>query len=733
MAKATRRCREAKTAFYPAPRANRVLHLCRFVLLALCISSSGECDQPGRDQLVSEYRRETTNLQLGKDGTVELIRLSKPTVKNETLQRLPQFPQLRYLAVVSDQVTDDGLAPIAELNKLDTLFISEAAVSGEGLLSIRELTELERLSLTSLPLSKIPVGVFDNLRKVVSLSLAKTRVGDADVDELLKLGSLESLTLDHTNITDDGVRRLRSLGKLKFLSLTHTSVTGAGLDGFAEHQALRHLVLSNSPISDVGLKAVSKTQSLEMLELFNTDISRGATDSLRSELPDSKIFVHFDDDEHEAAAVDVGRLAASQGRIVEEGEVRESIVERFRTNDGSEFKPDFQRHVIPLLGRLGCNSRNCHGSFQGRRGFQLSMFGYDFQLDHDNLSERIDLEHPAESLIVNKPTSDDEHEGGKRFEVGSWQQKLLERWISTGAAARPEDAADFSRLDVTPTAIDFDSAGQERQLQVVAVWSDGSREDVTALARFESKDDAIARVDASGSVTAVGSGDTHIIVYYDNGIQPVQVIMPLHDPASAKMDETSTPTRIDEFVVAKLQKLGIQPSPLATDETFLRRVSLDMIGTLPTPQEVREFIADSSNDKRSRKIDELLEHDAYVAWWTNRLCDLTGANAGYLGNTEMARPVSLQWQAWIERRVRDNTGWDKIARGLITSTSRRPGQSYHDFAAQQSKYTRLSNPDDFAAPGNPMPHYWFRDNIRIPSDKALSFGYIFMGLRLDCA
>ena len=122
-----------------------------------------------------------------------------------------------------------------------------------------------------------------------------------------------------------------------------------------------------------------------------------------------------------------------------------------------------------------------------------------------------------------------------------------------------------------------------------------------------------------------------------------------------------------------------------------------------------------------------------MTWWTQKLCDLTGSNAGYLGSTEMAQPVAAQWRAWIERRVRDNVGWHDIARGILLSRSRRPGQTYREFVVEQSGFTRRAKPDDFAAAGNPLPHFWFRDNIRQPSEKALAFGYVFLGVRLQCA
>ncbi|MCA9224370.1 MAG: DUF1549 domain-containing protein, partial [Planctomycetales bacterium] len=377
--------------------------------------------------------------------------------------------------------------------------------------------------------------------------------------------------------------------------------------------------------------------------------------------------------------------------------------------------------------------RSCHGSFQGQGGFRLSMFGYDFALDHENLLARIDLDSPNESLILNKPTSADLHEGGLRLPPDGWEQTLLRRWIEAGAKGVADSAPKFVRLDVSPAEIVFTEAGQTSQLKAEAIWSDGTREDVTCLTRFQTNDETVAEVSPDGVVTSRGSGDTYVISFYDNGIFSTQVLRPISDLTHERFPEVATPTEIDRHVVDKLAKLGIVPSEICTDEEFLRRVSLDIIGTLPTPQEVDAFVADTSADKRARVIDQLLEHPAYVTWWTTRLCDLTGSNAGYLGATEMAQPVAAQWRDWIERRVAENVGWDKIAEGILLARSRPVGQTYREYIETQSRYTSVTNPDDFAALGNSMPHYWYRDNITQPTDKALAFGYTFLGVRLDCA
>ncbi len=401
--------------------------------------------------------------------------------------------------------------------------------------------------------------------------------------------------------------------------------------------------------------------------------------------------------------------------------------------------PSFQRHVLPLLGRLGCNGRACHGSFQGQGGFRLSLFGYDFEADHKALTggdkPRVDREQPEDSLMLLKPTQELPHKGGKRVTVGTWQHRIIQRWIEAGAAPAKDDDAEFMTLEVEPKEIVFQKLGESKPLKVIAHWSDGTQEDVTPLCRFRSNDEATASINESGIVTATGKGDTDVVAFYDNGVAPVQVLLPVSDRIGPKYPSVPTPTKIDELVVAKLRKLGVVPSDLCTDEEFLRRVSLDMTGTLPTPREVTDFVADKSSDKRRKKVDELLERPAYAAFWTTRLCDLTGntESTGPLGGEQaLNREKATQWYLWIHRRVKDNVPYDKLVEGIVLAVSRRPDQSFEDYSAEMSAYFRKDNPVDFAERDN-LPYFWSRRTVGKPEDKALSFAHAFLGVSLQCA
>ena len=168
-----------------------------------------------------------------------------------------------------------------------------------------------------------------------------------------------------------------------------------------------------------------------------------------------------------------------------------SIRERFAPpKEQIQEVPDFRQHIVPMLGKLGCNGRACHGSFQGQGGFRLSLFGYDFKMDHDNLtageSPRINVKEPAASLAIEKPTMVDPHEGGLRYKPDSWEHKIFLRWIEGGAKGVNDKTAEFVRIDVIPSEIQFKKAGETTQLKVIANWSDGTREDVTTLCRYQS-------------------------------------------------------------------------------------------------------------------------------------------------------------------------------------------------------------------------------------------------------
>ncbi|MCG6154673.1 DUF1549 and DUF1553 domain-containing protein [Rubinisphaera margarita] len=407
-----------------------------------------------------------------------------------------------------------------------------------------------------------------------------------------------------------------------------------------------------------------------------------------------------------------------------------SIDQRF--NENCTEVPDFQRHLLPMMSKIGCNGRSCHGSFQGRGGFQLSLFGYDFNMDHKGLSERIDTEDPLESYALHKATNVEEHEGGERIVKDSWQYHVFLKWIASGAQGA-EKPHKLTRLEVTPSEIVFQKSGQSQSVNVVAVWEDGTREDVTPLCRFQSNDTSIAEVDENGKITAASVGDSHVVVFYDNGIYAVPVIQPVSDRVGDKYPQVAAPTRVDELVVEKLRKLGVVQSDVCTDEEFLRRVSLDIAGTLPTPEQVLEFAKDTNPHKRNAKIDELLETPAYTAWWATRLNDMTGNTVNQLNNVSYDNnKVTQEWFEWVRLRVERNVPYDKIVEGIVLASSQREDETYEDYSARMSETFRDDSCQSFAEQDS-LPYFWARRNFQKDEDRAIGFAYTFLGIRIQCA
>lgn len=412
--------------------------------------------------------------------------------------------------------------------------------------------------------------------------------------------------------------------------------------------------------------------------------------------------------------------------------VMPSVAERF-SEDTDEI-PDFQRHVGPLLGRLGCNGRSCHGSFQGQGGLQLSLFGYDFDKDHQALIEdgtyRVDLEDPLDSLILTKPTDPEDHGGGVRFTESSWQYHLLKNWIK-GGAKDLKTGLRLENLKVIPAEIQSRSE-QVDQLQVIAQWSDGTHEDVTPLSRFQSNNPQVASVNETGKIVGGDRGDTHVIVFYDNEVISIPVLSSTGEAIDPSTMPFVNPTEIDTLVMAKLNRLGIQPSGSIDDLAFLRRVSLDITGTLPTPDEIREFLADDHPDKRTQKIEALLETEAYAAWWTTFLCDLTGNSSRQLNNVAYGDMAAKGWYEWIHHRVKENVPYDEIVRGIVMSNSRDEGESLTEYSSRMSADVKDGSAERFAECSS-MPYYWMRREFQDKDARAISFAHSFLGVKIQCA
>ncbi len=277
----------------------------------------------------------------------------------------------------------------------------------------------------------------------------------------------------------------------------------------------------------------------------------------------------------------------------------------------------------------------------------------------------------------------------------------------------------------------FHKKGETAQLKAVAVWEDGTREDVTDLCRFQSNDTSLVEIDEQGAIKSGESlGDSHVVVFYDNAVIPVPVIRPVSEQYGDRYPQVAATTEVDRLIINKLRKVGIVPSDRCDDATYLRRVYLDLAGTLPTEKEVRDFLADQNPNKRQDLVEKLFDTEGYTALWTTRLCDWTGNNSAALQNSTPNNTSAALWYEWIYKRVADNTPYDQIVEGLVDSHSRNEGESYEQFCSSMSDACR--NPEKFAERES-MPFYWARNNFRTAEDRAVGFAYSFLGIRIQCA
>jgi Protein of unknown function (DUF1553)/Protein of unknown function (DUF1549) len=335
-------------------------------------------------------------------------------------------------------------------------------------------------------------------------------------------------------------------------------------------------------------------------------------------------------------------------------------------SSGSEQTVSFTNHVIPILTRIGCNSGACHGALAGKGGLKLSLRGYNPESDHfvltrQALGRRIDRQQPARSLFLLKPTLSLPHGGGQKVEVDSPEYRILADWIASGAIGPGKDDPRIERLDVQPPRA-MRKPKDTLQLVVRATYSDGSVQDVTRWAKFNSTEDLVATVDAGGKVSVAGHGETAITILYSNLVAVTRLLSPFPDPVDPQVyGRAARRNFIDELVLTKLESLRIPPSPLCTDNEFIRRAFLDSTGTLPTPEEVKKFLADVGPDKRDRLIDALLERPEYVDYWTYKWSDLL-----LITTKRLPQPSVWSFYQYVRQSVADNKPWDRFAREILT-------------------------------------------------------------------
>ncbi len=352
--------------------------------------------------------------------------------------------------------------------------------------------------------------------------------------------------------------------------------------------------------------------------------------------------------------------------------------------DVSPKAVDFIRDVEPFLSKTGCSQGTCHGGQQGKKGFKLSLRGYDPIYDYralvdDVSARRFNRANPSDSLMLLKPTQAVPHEGGFLFDEQSRPYKVLEQWIAEGCqwseSTRPE------RLEIRPAKPLLDKVGQTQQLQVIAYYPDGTNRDVTREAIFETSNFEVNTVSGTGQIKAVRRGEAAVLVKYEGAFANTSVtVLGVREGYAWK--ETPEFNYVDTHINNKLKRLKILPSDLCTDAEFLRRVSLDLTGLPPNSAETRAFLADprESSAKRQAKIEELLESPGYVDHWSHKWSDLLLSNRKFINEKGV-----WAFRNWIRQAVAENKPYDKFVYELMTAsggTLENPAANYYRIARE---------------------------------------------------
>jgi len=422
---------------------------------------------------------------------------------------------------------------------------------------------------------------------------------------------------------------------------------------------------------------------------------------------------------------DIAKLDSS-GRLTAQADGAVTVSARYQgraaaasaaiAGTGETLPFSFGREIGPILTKRGCNGSNCHGSVKGKGGFKLSgdalfpkedykwiVEGGTFQVlttDEGVKRPRIDVKHPEKSLLLQKPTMTVPHGGGRRFAAGSPDYQRILNWIESGApyGAEEQNSPRLLRVEVFPNPIVLNSGGAQ-QLVVEARFSNGQDLDITNEVLYVANDPAVIKINDDGLVTAVKTGETALIVRAPG--QAVSADVGVIEKPIENYPVAERRNLIDEYVFAKLRRYNIIPSSLSSDSEFLRRICLDLAGTLPPPERVREFLASKDPHKRDKLIETLLNSPEFVDYWTFRLSDL-------LRITHLTHSTPAVTQAawnWVRNSVATGKPYDQIARERIA------GQGAAGSDRAYYRIQELLTPQEIMA-----------EQVRV-----------FLGRRLDCA
>ncbi len=365
----------------------------------------------------------------------------------------------------------------------------------------------------------------------------------------------------------------------------------------------------------------------------------------------------------------------------------------------------FANQIVPIFTKLGCNSGGCHGKASGQNGFKISLLGYEPDVDYiaivkEGRGRRVFPAAPEASLLLTKATGQSPHGGGKRLEMDSDEYKLLRRWIASGIPVGEATEPVVKRIQIVPEQRVL-SRDSTQQFAVLAHYTNGRIEDITRRAQYESNETTIATVDPAGLVaTHKIPGEAAIMARYQEYVTVFRATVPRSEtPVDFTFPQQ---TLVDKHTAAKWKSLALTPSALSSDEQFLRRVSIDLTGTLPDPKRVSEFLADTRPNKRQVIVDELLDSAEFGYLFASKWADILRVKRS--GDTNRAQGT-FSFHGWIRQAMQDDMPFDQFSRAVISATG-----------------DEKSNP----------PALWTK-SITQPEQFVDDTAQVFLGQRLACA
>ena len=366
---------------------------------------------------------------------------------------------------------------------------------------------------------------------------------------------------------------------------------------------------------------------------------------------------------------------------------------------------NFGNQIVPIFTKLGCNSGGCHGKASGQNGFKLSLLGFEPDVDYTSLvkearGRRLFPAAPDSSLLLTKAVGLVPHGGGKRMEVGSDEYKLVRRWIAAGMPVGSDKDPVVTSISISPDHRIM-TRQNKQQFAVYAHYSDGSIEDITRRAQYESNDQEIAVVESSGLVrTLAQSGEAAIMARYQVHVATFRATVPLGVKTPDYKFETKTV--VDTHTSTKWKELGLVPSELSADEQFVRRLYLDLTGTLPTPAQVTAFVNDKDPTKRDKLIDTLVDSTEYTYYFANKWADILRVKRR---NQPDRAKGTFAFHNWIRQAVASDMPYNEFARNILGATG-----------------------DEVNSP----PTVWYKELVN-PEQFVDDTAQVFLGLRMACA